>query len=296
MDIREILNEIGIDYKSSGNTRFDTLGLLGANVDMNICSFIVDARYKDNISDNVSVLLVPEDLANDIDVDGICIVDNPRLAFFSIHNFLCTKPDYVRREEKTVIGDNAQISDLAYIAEKNVVIGNNVTIEEFVSIKENVVIGDNCIIRAGSIIGGEGFEQKRTSDAVMAVKHAGGVVIGDNVELQQNNCVDKAIYPWDNTEIGDYCRTDNKVHIAHGVKMRKRVLIAACTCVAGRVTLEDDVWIGPGVTLINGMHVGKGARVNIGSVATKDVPEGNSVTGNFAIDHHKFIDYIKSIR
>ena len=78
--------------------------------------------------------------------------------------------------------------------------------------------------------------------------------------------------------------------------MGKRILIAACTCVAGRVQMDDDVWIGPGVTLINGMHIGKGARVNIGSVATRDVEPGKAVTGNFAIDHDRFISNLKSIR
>ena len=132
-------------------------------------------------------------------------------------------------------------------------IGNNVVIEEFVSIKENTIIGDNCVIRAGSIIGGEGFEHKRNGEDVLSVKHLGGVIIEDNVEFQQGNFVDKAIYPWDDTIIGENSKTDNNVHIAHADKIGKRVFIAASTCIAGRVEIGNDVWIGPGVTVTNGI-------------------------------------------
>ena len=296
MNIDKLLNELNIKHTCIGETSFESLGLLGANVNLKLCSFLADVKYLNIIGENTSVLLVPNEMTAVINHKGICKVDDPRYTFFLLHNHLLQNGEYHRPVFKTRIGSNCKISPLAHIAENNVILGNNIVIEEFVSIKENVTIGDNTIIRAGTIIGGEGFEQKRKSDTVLSLHHAGGVIIGSNVELQQINAVDKAIYPWDNTIIGDYCRTDNMVHIAHGVKMGKRILIAACTCVAGRVQMDDDVWIGPGVTLINGMHIGKGARVNIGSVATRDVEPGKAVTGNFAIDHDRFISNLKSIR
>ena len=47
----------------------------------------------------------------------------------------------------------------------------------------------------------------------MGVKHLGGVKIGKNVEIQHNTCVDKAVYPWDDTIIGNNSKIDNLVHI-----------------------------------------------------------------------------------
>ncbi len=286
------MKELGISGQCYGDMSFETLALAGSMISVRHLIFIDNVKYvPSDMSDKV-VLTDPE-IAETIDANGVCACENPRIAFFKIHNYLSEASEYKRPRFDTRIGNNCKISRLACISENNVEIGHNVIIEEFVSIKENTVIGDNCVIRAGSVIGGEGFEYKREGDEILSVKHLGGVRLGNNVELQQLTAVDKAIYPWDDTVIGDFCKTDNMVHIAHAVKMGKRVLIAACALIAGRVVLRDDVWIGPGVTATNGISVGDNARVNIGSVITRDVPDGGSVTGNFAIEHSKFIRNLK---
>jgi UDP-3-O-[3-hydroxymyristoyl] glucosamine N-acyltransferase len=66
--------------------------------------------------------------------------------------------------------------------------------------------------------------------------------------------------------------------------------------ITGSSTVEDDVWIGPSATISNQVKVGSGARVTMGSVVTQNVEPGRHVTGNFAIDHSNFIEFIKSIR
>ena len=130
----------------------------------------------------------------------------------------------------------------------------------------------------------------------MSVKHLGGVIINNNVEIQYNTCIDKAVYPWDNTIIGDYCKIDNLVYIGHGVKVNSGCMIAANTTIGGRTNIEKNSWIGLNSTISNGLVIGERAKINIGSVVTKNIEKDNSVSGNFAIDHSKFIKFIKSIR
>lgn len=43
--------------------------------------------------------------------------------------------------------------------------------------------------------------------------------------------------------------------------------------VYGDVVIEDDVWIASRVTVLPGVHIGKGAVIASGAVVTKDVPE-----------------------
>lgn len=300
-----LLSEIipKMDQASSFSIRnekaFEVLALTVSELDQPTCVFLDSSKYQADLKENITMVLTTPEIGKTLPMDtfGICITEQPRLLFFELHNYLSkNEKQYHRQTASTIIGEDCIISPLASIAEKNVRIGNNVIIEEFVSIKENTSIGDHSIIRSGTIIGGQGFEFKVQPNCILAVEHCGGVNIGDNVELQQNNCVDRAIYPWDDTVIGDYSKTDNFVHTAHGVKIGKCVRVAACTCIAGRVVLKDNVWIGPGVTLINGAVIGEKASVSLGSVVTKDVAAGKIVTGNFAVDHKKYIAFLKTIR
>lgn len=66
---------------------------------------------------------------------GVCIVEDPRLTYFRLHNYLSKDALYNRPCFPTQIGANCKISNHAVIADRNVVIGNNVTIEEFVVIQ-----------------------------------------------------------------------------------------------------------------------------------------------------------------
>jgi UDP-3-O-[3-hydroxymyristoyl] glucosamine N-acyltransferase len=294
LQLDEIMKDMKIPGRFIGDVSFEILALVVSVVSARALIFIESVKYIPPEIKNKVVLTIPK-IAETLKGCGVCACEKPRIVFFKIHNYLSNFTEYKRARFNTKIGINCKISPLAFISDSNVKIGDRVVIEEFVSIKENTEIGDDCIIRAGSIIGGEGFEHKRDGDEVLSVKHLGGVIIGSNVEIQQLNTVDKALYPWDNTMIGDYCKTDNLVYISHAVKMKKRVFLAAKSIILGRAVLEDDVWIGPGASVINGITVKNRARVNIGSVATRDVPEDESVTGNFAIEHSKFIRNLKEL-
>ena len=299
MLLSKILPKAGVpgeSYKISKEQEFETLGLLASEIDKKVCSFLAGEKYLNMISDRVTMLVTTKDLAEKLSDKkfGICVTDNPRLLFFHIHNCLAESEEYVRKAMRTMIGEGVSISDKAVIADSNVIIGNNVVIEEFVVIRGNTMIGDNSIIRAGAKIGGEGFEFKRTVDDIEAVKHLGGVKIGKGVEIQYNSCIDRAVYPWDDTIIGDYCKVDNLVHVAHAVKVRERTMIVAQSGIGGRTTIGPDTWIGFSSTISNGLHIGKRSRANIGAVVTKDVEDNKSVTGNFAIDHQKFLEDLKS--
>ena len=300
MKLTKILKAIEPNLKMmvQKEIEFDYLGLSNIKNKGTLCTFIDNEKYIDDIADRPVVMLTTSEIAQKYKEIPAVVVKDPRIWFFKVHNFLTTNNSYNYQRErfKNKIGINCKISASAHIAETNVVIDNNVTIEEFVSIKENTVIKDNVIIRAGTIIGGEGFEQKRTDESIISVEHAGGVVIGKNVEIQQNSCVDKAIFPWDNTVVGEDCKIDNLVHIAHAVKMGERIFVAAHTCVAGRVVIGDDVWIGPGVTIINNINIGNRAKISIGSVVTRSVATDERVTGNFAIEHSHYLKFLKSIR
>lgn len=289
------LNLFNIENEKDVNS----LGLLKYNSGENICTFLEKKEYLDNLNSNISMVITDYDIANHLlnskrDI-GVIITDNPRILFFSIHNYLSGLEIYKRKKKKNYFGDNVSIGKYTSIASNNVHIGDNVIIEDFVSIRENTVIGDNSIIRSGAIIGGSGFEFKKDikSGRNFSVEHVGGVKIGDSVEIQYNTCIDKAIYPWDDTIIGDYVKIDNLVHIAHGVKVGINTYIVAGAKVGGRCRIGENAWIGIGAVIRNGIDIASNSKVNMGAVVTKSVADGESVSGNFAINHQRFIENLK---
>lgn len=297
MIISSILQEMRFsgDYRLINEKHFRYLALIESDIEHPKCVFMDSDRYLDHLDSTVSMVLTTEELVPGLSAKpfGLCIVENPRALFFDIHNFLSNKDGYARESFDTIIGENCIISSLACIASNNVVIGNNAIIEEFVVVRENTYIGDNSILRAGCKIGGLGFEFKEKDYGIASVTHVGGVKIGSHVEIQYNTCVDRAVYPWDDTIIGDYCKIDNLVHVAHGVKIDKNVMVVANSGIGGRTVIKKNTWIGFGSTIKNGITIGENARANMGAVVTKSIADNGSVTGNFAVDHKIFLQTMK---
>lgn len=298
-----LLSEIIKDFSTENvviknEKSFNYLGLTASNIEGLICTFLDNEKYINDLKANVRMIITNNDIEklikkrNDF---GVCIVDNPREFFFRLHNYLAEKRNKYSEKKKTVIDSGCQISNLSSIAENNVEIGKNVVIEEFVIVRENTIIGDGSIIRAGSVIGGQGYEFKRIDKGILSVAHVGGVIIGNNVEIQHNTCIDRGVYEWDNTIIGDNCKIDNLVHIAHGVKISKNTMIVANVGIGGRTIIGCNTWIGFDSTITNGVSIGDNARVNIGAVVTKSIPKGSSFTGNFAVEHSIFIKNLKKM-
>lgn len=99
----------------------------------------------------------------------------------------------------------------------------------------------------------------------------------------------------DRSALGLDCLVIGPLKVGNDVMMGPR-----CTILAGRhdtsrtdipmtaqgflpdlpVVIDDDVWIGAGVTILPGRVVGAGSIVGAGSVVTKDVPPWSIVGGN----------------
>src|SRR5262249_816372 len=145
-------------------------------------------------------------------------------------------------------------------------------------------IGASARIRAGTIV-------------------YAAVVIGDRFETGHHTIVREE------NRIGDHCTIWNNSTIDYGCAIGHRVKIHCNVYVAQFTTLEDDVFLAPGVTIANDPHpicskcmqgptirrgarigvnvtllplitIGENALVGAGSVVTTDVPPGMLVAGN----------------
>lgn len=287
-----------IEGKLQQDGAFQTLEYCTGKLEVPFLTFMGNAKFLDKMSSYATCVLCSEELADRLpeSVTGIFVCSSPKEVFQRIHNALGKESDYRLPVKDNRIGADCRISDRANIASMGVEIGDRVVIEDNVTIYENVKIGSDCIIRSGAVIGGKAFTFARTEKSgILGMEDLGQVVIGDRVEIFSLTHIAKGILPTDITYIGDDTKIDALVQIGHGCTIKERVMIAEGSIIAGNVYIGADSWVGINATISNRIRVGNHARVSLGSVVTRDVKDGQTVTGNFAIEHTDFIQNLKEL-
>ena len=69
--------------------------------------------------------------------------------------------------------------------------------------------------------------------------------------------------------------------------------MTAGVILAGRVKIGKNSYLGPNCTVKNGLFLGENSKISMGAVVTKNVGDNETVTGNFAIPHKKFLEVFK---
>lgn len=276
---------------------FDCIAFATEQTQKNFLTFLEKEKFLPALDNpGISCVLTTKVLSGKIPahIRGVYVCDAPKSALFALHNALAEDEAYVGPSFPTRIGENCTISPLAVIPEQNVVIGNGVTIEPFAVINGRVTIGDCVTIRSSAIIGCKGFSfSKDANGNNLPVTGTAQIVVEDDVELFEQSIVTTGIFPWEKTVIGKNTKIAQKAMIGHGAHIGQRCLIAAGARCCGNCVIGDDVWVGVNATVSNRILIGNRARVSIGSVVTKNVPDEMTVSGNFAIPHQRFLQNLK---
>jgi UDP-3-O-[3-hydroxymyristoyl] glucosamine N-acyltransferase len=183
----------------------------------------------------------------------------------------------VRIGSRTLVHPNVVIGPGARI-------GDDCVLHAHVSIRERVTIGHRVILHDGVVVGSDGFGFAKQPDGThLKIPHHAAVVIEDDVEIGANCAIDRPAIG--ETRISSGTKIDNLVHIAHGVIIGRRVLLAGQSGIAGSTTLGDDVTIAGQSGVVGHVRIGNGAIVGAKSSVTRSLDAGVFVTGNPAIDH-----------
>jgi acetyltransferase-like isoleucine patch superfamily enzyme len=158
---------------------------------------------------------------------------------------------------------------------KNVTIGKTVTIRKpsKIIVGENTLIDDFCVLDAKT-------------------KRKNGIIIKKNCIILHNTRISSGYYGYvsigDGTNINSFCLLAGN----GGLTIGKNVLIAGFSSMnavnhnfkrkdqliknqgwsATGIKIEDDVWLGAGVRVLDGVTISEGAVIGAGAVVTKNIP------------------------
>lgn len=217
------------------------------------------------------------------------VCDDPTWAFFSVVDYLAAS-----REHKDNFIDPTSVTAGSFMAPKGVRVGPRTKLEHFCSVYESTTIGADSIVRSGAAVGLDTFQHQRTTRGIISPRHDGSLFIGNRVEIGANCSISRG-FSYRDTIIADDVKIDCNVSISHGVQIGKGSIICAGALILGHSRLGENVFVGPGATVRNRVSIDDGARVSIGSVVTRDVPTGKTVTGNFAVPHEDWLMFMKQL-
>ncbi|MFN3729159.1 MAG: UDP-3-O-(3-hydroxymyristoyl)glucosamine N-acyltransferase [Fimbriimonadaceae bacterium] len=183
---------------------------------------------------------------------------------------------YVVVDADAVIEKGAHLFPHVFVGARSR-IGADSMIYPLVAIYHDVSIGARCLVHSGCVIGADGFGFVFDGSIHHKVPHAGGVQIGDDVELGSNTAIDRAMAG--DTVIGDGTKLDNLVQVGHNVQIGSHTVVAGLTGFSGSAQVGSRVQIGGQVGIPPHKRVGDDVAIGAKSGVADDLLEPGEYFG-----------------
>ncbi|HEY7096165.1 MAG TPA: UDP-3-O-(3-hydroxymyristoyl)glucosamine N-acyltransferase [Terriglobales bacterium] len=194
---------------------------------------------------------------------------------------------YVVIEENVRIGSNAVL--VAHIViYRDAQIGKNFFAHSHAVVREGCRIGNNVILHNGVVIGADGFGfAKDERGRWEKISQPRAVVLGDDIEVQANSCIDRASL--EETTIGRGTKIDNLVQVGHGTSVGEDCLLAAQVGLAGSTHVGNRVILTGQAGVVGHCTIGDGAIITPQTGVAGDIAPGAIVSGSPAMDHRLWL-------
>ena len=273
-------------------------------------SFLSNPRYREQLAGSqAGCVIVGLDSRELAAARGAAIVcDDPYLAYARLTQWWAAQ---TRRpaapgvhasaviEEGVTLEPGASIGALAFVGRgarigSNAVVGAQCHVGEDAALgagswlKPRVVLGDGCrlgargIVHSGAVIGADGFGFAPNAGRWEKIEQLGAVVIGDDVEIGANTCIDRGAL--DDTVLEDGVKLDNLVQIGHNVRVGAHSAFAGCVGVAGSARIGRHCTAGGGAIILGHLELCDHVHVTAATVITRSIHKPGQYSGLFPFD------------
>ena len=269
-------------------------------------SFLVNQKYVDAFAAcRAGACIAPAALAHHAPADvAVLISEAPYKSFALAAQLFHPAPAPVAGVHPAAVVDPAAVLGAGCRVEAGAVIeagarigarcliGANTTIGPAVEIGDDTRIGagatlSHCLIGArvsiypGVRIGQEGFGFAIDRGGHVTIPQLGRVLIEDDVEIGANTTIDRGSGP--DTVIGQGCRLDNLVQVAHNVRIGRGTVIAAQSAIAGSSRVGEFVQFAGQVGVADNLAVGDNVRLAGQTGVTRNIEPGGTYGGTPAV-------------
>ncbi len=304
--LAEIAAQLGGDVLGDSDIRISRVSTLAAAGEGEI-AFLANRKYRSQLQTTraSAVLLTPADAAG---FSGACIVTaNPYAYYARVASLLNPPPGgevgvHPSALVSSPLPDDVSVGPLVCIG-RQVEIGAGVVIHAGcvigdgarigagsllypnVTVYHGCVLGERVIVHAGAVIGADGFGFAPEGKSWVKIPQIGVVRIGNDVEIGANTTIDRGAL--EDTVIGDGCKIDNQVQVAHNCRIGPNSVLAGCVGVAGSVTMGEHCVVGGAGMVTGHISLAAGTTISAGSLVMKNINEpGARYTGVFPLDTH----------
>ncbi len=316
--LAELVERLGGDLHGDGNVLVDGIAPL-ADATASHISFLASAKLRAQATQSraAALIVAPSDQQALGAYNGARIVTDNPYAYFAraaqwfaalnapprvpgVHASASIDPGaqvdasaiigaHVSVDADAVIGPGVTIGAGCFIG-RGARIGAGTRLHPNVTFESNCRIGRNGIVHAGAVIGADGFGFANEGGTWIKIPQTGGVLIGDEVEIGANTCIDRGALT--DTVIEDGVKLDNQIQIGHNCHIGAHTAMAGCVGVAGSARIGKYCTFGGAAMVLGHLTIADHVHISSASMVSRSIHEAGQYTGFFPLS--KNADWEKS--
>ncbi len=179
------------------------------------------------------------------------------------------------------VGEGAVIGSHAHVG-AGASVGEGSWLKAHVTLSEGCRIGRRAIVHSGAVIGADGFGFAPHQGRWEKIEQLGAVLIGDDVEIGANTCIDRGAL--EDTVLEDGVKLDNLVQIGHNVRVGRHTAFAGCVGVAGSARIGAHCTAGGGAIILGHLEIVDHVHITAATVISRSIMKPGQYSGMFPFD------------
>lgn len=291
MSLETIVSALGGALHGDASTVVSGLAPLEAATPSDI-SFLSNPKYQQQLLGSKAACVIVGPPAKEAAVlRGACIVTpDPYLYYARLSQYWRKQLHPVATAQihpsavvdpLAIVHPTASIGALC-VVERGAHIGAHSVLKSRVTIGEDCHIGERCLLHPGVVVGADGFGFAPNGDSWEKIEQLGAVLIGNDVEIGANTCIDRGALQ--DTVLEDGVKLDNLIQIGHNVRVGRNTAMAGCVGVAGSATIGANCTVGGGAIILGHLTLAPYVNISAATVVSKSILKPGHYTGIFPVD------------